>query len=119
MADPTPDTTRKLQAVQFICHRLFSTQREPSYTKKVLASLPIAMAGLFVNTSGTTYSKSDLMVAIASRVEHQLGLCWDEWEVLRDDATMNWPKKLTKDRINRTTEAEGAGQGAYWLARHC
>ena len=94
MADPTPDTTRKLQPLQFICHRLFSTQREPSYTEKMLAGLPIAMAGLFVKTSGTIYSKPDLMVAIASRVEHQLGLYWDEWEVLRDDATMNWPKKL-------------------------
>lgn len=98
-----------MQADIFVCRRLFSTNAHPSFTKKVFAALPVAGAGLFVKTSGTTYKKPQLIVAVGSRVEHNLDLCWESWAALRADATINWPTSLTKDKINRTTEAEGAG----------
>ena len=50
-----------------------------------------------MKTSDTTYKKPQLIVAVGSRVEHNLDLCWESWAALRADATINWPTSLTKD----------------------
>ena len=100
------DAMRITSAVRFMCSRLFSSSTQRSYSKKVIASEPIAMAGLFVKSSNRTYKKDELAKAIADRVKHNIDVAWDNiFATPRLDGTINWPQTLSKDALNRTTES--------------
>ena len=99
------DAVRVLSTVRFMCSRLLFSSTQRSYVKKVIASEPIAMAGLLVKSSSRTYEKDELGKAIVDRVKHNIDVTWDEiYATSRLDSSIDWPQMLTKDALNRTTE---------------
>ena len=78
---------------------------QKAHTKKTLAGLSITRAALYVKSSGRTYSLADLMKEVAAKVGFNIRTMWADMADYRSDATMNWPRCLTEDKLNRTTDA--------------